>query len=243
MSRMKTALLAATLLAGSAAAWAQSDPTYDPAQLPETKGKVAQYTLTPRGDVDGLILEDGTEVNTTPRISTQLVFAIKPGDSVTIHGLKAKALPLVAAGSITNDTSGVTVIDQPGRGPEAASMDVSGTIKSLLHGRRGEVNGALLSDGTVVRLPPPAAQEMSAQLVAGKSVFVRGNGEATPLGRVIAARQIGADANNLTAVGGPPRWDRWMHDMMHGKPGPHGPGRGPDGDDGPPPPPPGGPAP
>ncbi len=54
--------------------------TYDLSQLPETKGVVKQFTLSPRGGVDGLILQDGTEVNFPPHLGTQVVFAIKPGD-------------------------------------------------------------------------------------------------------------------------------------------------------------------
>jgi hypothetical protein len=56
-------------------------PFYDLQQLPSTKGTVSRYTLTPRGDVDGLILADGTEVHFPPHLSTQLVYAIKPGDA------------------------------------------------------------------------------------------------------------------------------------------------------------------
>jgi len=63
MSRLKSALLAATILIGAGGfALAQTGPTYDPAQLPTVKGKVAQFTLGPRGDIDGLLLADGTEV-------------------------------------------------------------------------------------------------------------------------------------------------------------------------------------
>ena len=43
-----------------------SAPFYDPAQLPSFDGKVQQFTLTPRGEIDGLILSDGTEVKTPP---------------------------------------------------------------------------------------------------------------------------------------------------------------------------------
>jgi hypothetical protein len=57
--------------------------------MPDIKGKVAQYSLTSRGTVDGLILTDGTEVNLPPHASTQLVFAVHPGDAVTIRGTKA----------------------------------------------------------------------------------------------------------------------------------------------------------
>jgi hypothetical protein len=31
-------------------------PFYDPAQLPSFNGKVQQFTLSPRGEIDGLIL-------------------------------------------------------------------------------------------------------------------------------------------------------------------------------------------
>ena len=96
-------------------------PVYDPQQLPVQRGQVQQFTLTPRGDIDGLILTDGTEVKTPPHLSTQIAYAIKPGDIVTIHGLHAAALPLVQAVSITDDATGRMVIDNgppgPGRGP------------------------------------------------------------------------------------------------------------------------------
>ena len=87
--RNRNALLAATLLAGIAGAAVAQDAsnsaaTYDPNQLPAIQGKVAEYSLTPRGDVDGLILADGTEIHLPPRLGTQLVYAVKPGDAVTI---------------------------------------------------------------------------------------------------------------------------------------------------------------
>ena len=126
-------------------------------------GKVAQYTLTPRGDMDGLILDDGTEVHLPPHLSTQLVYAVKPGDTVTIHGLKARAVPLVAASSIANDATGQTVVDngppvRP-RGPAGGgqSIEAQGRVKQQLHGPRGDLNGVVLEDGTIIRLPPPEA--------------------------------------------------------------------------------------
>ena len=98
-------------------------PVYDPAGLPATKGTVARYSLAPRGDVDGLILGDGTEVHLPPHLGTQLVYAVRPGDAVTVRGLRALRLPLVSALSVTNDATGATVTDNgppppPGkRGP------------------------------------------------------------------------------------------------------------------------------
>lgn len=237
MSPIKSALLVATLLASAPAVFAAGTAPategqgpgqgsgraiYDPAQLPATKGVVAQYSLTPRGDVDGLILADGTEVHFPPFASTQLVFAVKPGDAVTIHGMKAKALPMVMALSITNDASGV-IVQASGRGPMhrgGASLEASGTVKEVLHAPRGEANGVLLSDGTIVRLPPPEARKLADALAVGKTIFVRGDGYAGGLGRVVAAREIGPDATHLTPVMAP-RPEGW-----HGRRG-HGPEDGP----------------
>src|SRR5579871_3935968 len=121
-SNYKYTLLAATLLAGGLGAAAAQDTgtnvaTYDPNQLPAIQGKVAQYSLTPRGDVDGLILADGTEVHMPPHLGTQLVYSVKPGDAVTIHGLKARAIPMVQAMSVKNDATGATVTDNGAGGP------------------------------------------------------------------------------------------------------------------------------
>jgi hypothetical protein len=206
-------------------------PMYDPAQLPQVKGKVAQYSLTPRGDVDGLILADGTEVHVPPFVSTQLVFAVKPGDSVTIHGLKARAIPMVAARSITNDASGATVLVAAPRGPghhgEGAALEAEGKVAALLHTPRGEANGIRLEDGTIVRLPPPEAKRLAETLAVGKSVVVRGEGYAGPLGRVIAARQLGETKESLKDVAAPRHGERrfgpGMRHGMHGHDGERGP--------------------
>lgn len=244
---LKTALLATVLMAAGAAdmAYAQLGTTYDPAQLPTIKGKVVQYIPTPRGDVDGLLLEDGTEVQVGPGASTQLVFAVKPGDNVTIHGLRARALPMVAAASVTNDATGVTVLGGPGHMHEGAQVSVEGHVKAALHDPRGDMNGVLLDDGSVVRLPPPEAKKLSDMLAVGKDVVVQGEGYAGPIGKAVGAREIGPDAAHLTRIAGPrPGWGGWMrehfgheHGPMHGPGGPEGPdGHGPDG--APPPPPP-----
>lgn len=86
-------------------ALAQAQPTFDPSQLPTTRGTVRFFTLTPRGDVDGFVLADGTQVHVPPHLSAQLVGAVKLGDAVTVHGLRAAAIPLVAAMSVTGDAS------------------------------------------------------------------------------------------------------------------------------------------
>src|ERR1700678_96868 len=95
----------------SAAPPAPQAAVYDPQQLPAIRGELDRLTLTARGDIDGFILKDGTEVKTAPDLSTQIAFAIRPGDRVTVRGLKAAALPLVSAVSITDEITHRTVTD------------------------------------------------------------------------------------------------------------------------------------
>src|SRR5206468_12713916 len=135
------ALLTTTAVTVGATAYSQTmGPVWDSSQLPESRGTVRQYTLTPRGDVDGLILSDGTEVKLPPHLTGQIVFAVRPGDTVTIRGLKALALPLIDAASVTNDATGTTVIDNgPPDGPDrwATQQTISGRIAAALHGKSG----------------------------------------------------------------------------------------------------------
>ncbi len=213
--RTRYVLLAATLLAGGAGvALAQHIATYDPNQLPATQGRVEQYSLTPRGDVDGVILTDGIQVHLPPHLGRQLVQAVKPGDTITVRGLKAQAIPVIRARSVTVDGSGRSIVDT---GPPAAPprplaagsqwMQVQGRVREPLYGPRGDMNGALLEDGTQIHLPPNQAMTMRGSLAAGQTLVAQGYGLSGPYGKSIDARQIGQAPTKLVQVGppGPPK--------------------------------------
>ena len=186
-----------------------------------------QYTLTPRGDVDGLILADGTEVQVSSRESLQLVFAIRPGDVVTVHGLRAHQIPMIHAMSVTNDATHVTIATQRqrrGRDRDDVIED-QGKIKAQLHDDDGDVDGVLLEDGTTVDLPDPEAARLRSQLALGQTIYVRGTGISNALGRNIAAQFIGPDKHDASQVQGASEDD----DRGHGRHGRGAHGRG--GDD------------
>ena len=227
------------LVSGAAVQIARAaDPVglYDPNQLPGFDGQVQQFTLSPRGDIDGLILKDGTEIKTPPHLSTAIAYAVKPGDTVTIHGLRAAALPLVQAAAITDHASGRTIVDTgpeprpPGvaaaPGTNAGVVEIQGAVRMSLHGARGEINGVLLQDGTVLRFPPDAVTDMTNLLQPGKNVVAEGDQVMSPVGKVMDVTAIGATRAGLMPVAGPP------------DPGPRGRGkpRGPRPDAPPPPP-------
>ncbi len=200
------------LLLGVAAAPALAQPAgsvFDPAQLPVTHGVVAQYDLAPRGDVDGLILTDGTEVHVAPYLGPQLLQIVKPGDSVTIHGLRARVIPLVQAMSVADDKTGATIVDASLMGgpphhrprpPFGPSVTIHDTVKMQLHGPRGELNGVLLADGTIVHMPPPAAAQFASLLVPGAAIAVAGAEITSTNGHAIAATAIGPNNGALQPI-------------------------------------------
>ena len=114
-----TAILIAT------AAFAQTPPppplpppgrAFAQQQLATTSGMVGRFTLTPRGDLDGLILGDGTEVHVPPHLSAELAAAVRPGDAVTISGYRSPTVALFIATSVANTANNQTVVDR-GRPP------------------------------------------------------------------------------------------------------------------------------
>jgi hypothetical protein len=193
-------------------------PSFDAAQLPETKGAVRQYTLTPRGDVDGFLLADSTDVHVPPHLSAQLAAAVRPGDTVSIRGYRSSSVPLVVAAAVINASTNQSVIDRgppgPGFGPPppfpagvpasgAQQSAVSGKVQAPLYGPAGDLNGAVLEDGTTVRLPPHVAYQSASLLAPGQSISVQGWLLNTGYGRVVDAQ--GLNSSTPSAAGDPPQ--------------------------------------
>jgi hypothetical protein len=202
-----TVLLAALTIASAAHAQ-DGAQAYDSNQLPSYRGQVQFFTLTPPGDIDGLILTDGMEIKTPPHLSTALALTFRPGDAITVHGLKAAQLPLVQALSVTNDATGKSVIDfgPDHAGPpspvsqSAERQAVSGRIRMLLHGPLGGINGVLLEDGTVLRVPAPEVSRFNALFAPGKAIAARGTERVNVAGKVVEVTALGPSLEHLQSI-------------------------------------------
>jgi hypothetical protein len=179
--------------------------------------RCSAFTLTPRGDLDGFVLADGTDVHLPPHLSTQLAAAVRPGDSVSVRGYRSASVPLVVAAAVTDPATNQTVIDQgpppPGFGPPplsppdaptpgAQQTSLNGRVQTSLYGPAGDRNGVVLDDGTIVRLPPPTAYQAASLLARGQTVSVQGWELSTAYGRVIDAQVI-SPASAQTTTGSP----------------------------------------
>jgi hypothetical protein len=176
----------------------------EPDYLPTTRGTLDRFLLNPHGDIDGLLLTDGTEIHTPPHLSSALARSLKPRGRLEVRGVAVRGADVIVAVAI-DPANGRRILDRgptPGDAREKPHDDGSrwsyeGEIARLLHGPKGNVHGVLLDDGVIVRVPPHAAVELGRLLSVGKSIAVEGRWIDTPHGAVVHAEAIGPRADAL----------------------------------------------
>ncbi|MBC8635561.1 hypothetical protein IAG25_01950 [Caballeronia sp. EK] len=172
----------------------------DPESLPETRGKVTRFLLNPHGEIDGIVLgvRQALQVHFPPHLSRQIARQVAVGDEVRVRGVKPRGADMIAAVSLT-PKNGKVILDE---GPhhdgekhqkphvERKPMEASGEVVLSLFGPKGELRGALLDDGTSLRMPPHAAAELTAYLAPGAHVQAWGHGIRNRHGRTIEVDEI-----------------------------------------------------
>jgi hypothetical protein len=183
----------------------------DSAVVSSAAGVVKRYTINPEGDIDGLLLADDTLINFPPHLGGHVAATVAPGESVRATGFSASAGSLRAQ-QIANAASGRTVIDQPPpadtprlpkalRGVGLVKLDVSGRVLRATTAPRGEPDGVLLADGTIVKLTPPVALQFPNLLQAGATIAARGYGTRNRYGAALQATSFGTPGH-LTSLYG-----------------------------------------
>jgi len=166
---------------------------------PAVSGAVQQYLLTPHGEVEGLLLTDGTIVRFPPHLSAALESTVKAGDTVTVAGFLVAATAqgrAVKALTITNTATGQTVTDQPPagrplppelRGLTLTPLTVRGTVARLNVNDRGDVDGFILStdEQVKVRSHNGATVVMLLGQQPGATVHASGYGTRNAFGTVV----------------------------------------------------------
>lgn len=134
----------------------------------------------------------GTETVRFPgHLGQALMAAAKAGSSVTVSGFRdtdpegRTALHLVsltAGGQTVQTTLAPPPPPTTPRSPEAASAE--GTISRLATDPQGRTRALVLNDGTVLRLPPAAVEQLAEKLKVGARVAATGNLRPHPEGEV-----------------------------------------------------------
>jgi hypothetical protein len=190
----------------------------DPDYLPEAHGNVERFVVNTHGEIDGIILSGATEatlVHVPPHLSIEMEAAIQIGDAVCVRGVRPRGTRMIAAVALIA-ADGRVIID---RGPKdkqdeevrrthsqrpsrPEDVKVAGKVRLLLHAPKGELRGAILDDGSIVRIASNEARRFIEFLRPGVSVAVRGEGIETPYGRVVECREIGSGLDSLMPMKG-----------------------------------------
>ncbi|MBV9875559.1 MAG: hypothetical protein JO025_12575 [Verrucomicrobia bacterium] len=171
------------------------------------EGTVDLYLMNPDGQVDGILLNSNTIVRFPPHLSEQLIKTVSPRDSVKIDGF-TESTNTIHAGTITNLRTADSITDTPpgpGRLPPTPNLNrqrlsVSGTIRLVTHAPRGEPDGVVLTDGTIVHFPPLAGQDYSNLLQPGRPLAATGFGTVNSYGKSLEATTLACSGSQPQTV-------------------------------------------
>ena len=196
----------------------------DPDGLPEVAGVLERFVLNPHGEVDGFVMKDKQAsilVHTPPHMEGELTRHLARGDKVRVRGVRPRGAKLLAAVSVTT-ADGREIVDE---GPDHdrkhpkvnhEPMSVQDLVELSLFGPKGELRGALLADGTVLRVGPKEAEQFAILLAPGAKLAARGDGLTTKHGRVNNVLEIGPDPHKLKPVKRPKdKKPKHGHDDAH----------------------------
>lgn len=163
-------------------------------------GRIQEFTTAPRGEIDGATLGDGTTLHWPPHVGTRVAELFKKGDRVEATGqietgpagdthFEVRSI-VNARTDETFDIERAGPPERPRRGEprrrpvreRGAQAEARGTIDRFTTAPRGEIDGAVLDDGSVIHWPPHLQDRFRDALSKGDRVRVTGWNETTPRG-------------------------------------------------------------
>ena len=146
----------------------------DPDCLPEFTGEVERFILNAHGEVDGMLLSDGKSssllIHTPPHMEADIASTIQIGDTIGVRGVRPRGADMIAAVALIAN-GGLAIVD---RGPDDGHKhkrehkpsdrelkrdraEAEGRVRLSLFGPKGELRGALLDNGAIIRVGPKDA--------------------------------------------------------------------------------------
>jgi hypothetical protein len=83
-------------------------------------------------------------------------------------------------------------------------LSVRGNIRVVRRNPHGDIDGAVLEDGTLLHLPPHAGRQFAQLLQEGRLLAATGFGTANDFGQTIAVAMLGPSTGALALVEPPP---------------------------------------
>lgn len=161
------------------------------------RGTVERLNTAPKGEIDGAILDDGTFLHWPPHLEDRFSAVVRKGDRVEASGrieTGKRGETRFEVRTLTNLDSRATVENNEPRGKRkkdrrgppppprrsGPSETIRGTVERLNTAPKGEIDGAILDDGTFIHWPPHLEDRFAAVVERGdriEAVGFRGTGK------------------------------------------------------------------
>jgi hypothetical protein len=205
-SLLAVSLAFAGLTAAASPAFAQQAPPAPSARAKAPRiafdAVFARHVLTPRGEIAGLVLQDGTLVRVarSANANTGPAGGLRPGTVVHVEGRSVRTPSGVVIGRALIKQNGAVIADgtqergrgekhhrgQHGKGAKLAPITAAGRVQALLAGPKGGVRAILLDDGTTANV----AGAESLGLKVGDKISVTGKGGTYAQGKALRVKTI-----------------------------------------------------
>lgn len=155
-------------------------------------GIVKSFRKNHHQDIDGVLLEDGTDVRFPPHIGRQVKVAIKIGDAIKIDGqtkTKPRAEIVLEARRIQTRNEVIEIPRPKAHHPKPThssgeAMNANGRLVEFHFNRHGELDGFRLDDETEVKFPPHLGSSLERCVAVGDTVLAEGRRHETPKGDI-----------------------------------------------------------
>jgi hypothetical protein len=183
----------------------------DHAFLPDINGSVERFIINRHGEIDGLVLTYEPDrfllVHLPPHLEPEINSSVTPGDRVRVRGIRPRGADMIAAVAVIAH-DGQLILDN---GPDYEAtpkpthektkrIEVAGVVRTSLFGPKGELRGALLENGDMIRVGPKEAAHVAELLRPGSRLAARGEGLELAHGRVVCSTETGPDIARLRPV-------------------------------------------
>lgn len=171
-----------------------------------TQATVSRFVPNPDGDVEGFVSTEGLLVRFPPHLGADLTATVQPGDPVRISG-RTDAAGNLRAERIVDTKTDRAVVDRPppgaprvppvSRSARLSQLSAQGIVAYVTTAPRGEPDGVILANGTVIKLAPPDARRFADLLRTGAEVSAQGYGVRNQYGMALQATAFGAPGKQI----------------------------------------------
>lgn len=181
----------------------------------EARGRIERFTITPQGEIDGFLFADGQQVYSLNDLSREFGATLHPGDAVIVKGYRSPAAPVIVALEV-RDMSDRTLVapiggeaptghatprtaHAPETPPQTRATTLKEKVTATLYGPVGDVIGAILQNGEMLRLAPQTTNRAEILLTPGQRIEAQGRTLSTPYGSVIITQNVSPVLENEAA--------------------------------------------